>query len=170
MSGVEQYMQAAYAHSHEVNPDEKTGCWLWSGCMTKKGYGMIAVNAPGRRPFGTSAHRVFFIALKGYVPHNLVLDHLCGAKSCVNPEHLEPVTAGENVRRAQAGVLEVRATHCNRGHEVGPENTYYTKDGRRECRACARPRKNEWQRIRRAELRAASDRDRRYWKQEEIGA
>ena len=170
MPDVARYKEAAEAHAHEVWPEPNTGCWLWSGCTTRRGYGMIAVKAAGRKPFGTGAHRVYFIAAGREIPDGLVLDHLCMVKACVNPDHLEPVTAGENISRAHKGVPEKRLTHCNRGHEVGAENTYYIKDGRRECRACARPRKNEWQRIRRAELRAASDRERKYWKREEIGA
>ena len=153
MSGVEQYRAAVGKHWRSVWPDPDTGCWVWYGCMTKKGYGMIAVDAPGRKPFGTSAHRVFFIAECGAIPEGLVIDHLCLNKRCVNPSHLEPVTSAVNISRAHKGVPEKRLTHCARGHEVGPENTYYIKDGRRECRACARPRKNAWQRIRRAQLR-----------------
>ena len=153
MSDLTFYFEAAKKHEKDVHPEPNTGCWLWSGCATKRGYGMIAVNAPGRKPFGTGAHRVFFVALRGYNPEGLVIDHLCKTKLCVNPDHLEAVTNAENVSRAHKGVPEKRLTHCARGHEVGSENTYYIKDGRRECRACARPRKNEWQRIRRAQLR-----------------
>jgi len=38
--------------------------------------------------------------LKGEIPKGLVIDHLCNIKKCVNPEHLEAVTYGENTQRA----------------------------------------------------------------------
>jgi hypothetical protein len=52
----------------------------------------------------------------------------------VNPEHLEPVTHAENVRRYAETI-----THCVRGHEFTPENTHIQKGTRvRRCRACSR--------------------------------
>jgi hypothetical protein len=44
----------------------------------------------------------------------------------------------------------VLGTFCRHGHEWTPENTAIGKDGKRDCRACARVR---WHR-RQAELRA----------------
>lgn len=42
--------------------------------------------------------------LVGPIPDGLTLDHVvawgCRHKNCVNPAHLEPVTAAENTRRA----------------------------------------------------------------------
>lgn len=45
------------------------------------------------------AHRVAYEALVGRIPDGLTLDHLCENKRCVNPDHLEPVTRAENLRR-----------------------------------------------------------------------
>jgi hypothetical protein len=39
-------------------------------------------------------------------------------------------------------------THCQRGHEFTPENTYQTKTGARRCRRCVRELK--WLRRQRA--------------------
>ncbi|MGH2838441.1 MAG: HNH endonuclease [Thermoleophilaceae bacterium] len=47
------------------------------------------------------AHRFFWEQAKGPVPDGLVLDHLCGNRACVNPEHLEVVTRGVNTRRGR---------------------------------------------------------------------
>jgi len=33
------------------------------------------------------------------VSEGLTIDHLCGVKRCVNPDHMEVVTRGENTRR-----------------------------------------------------------------------
>jgi hypothetical protein len=35
----------------------------------------------------------------GPIPDELELDHLCEVRNCGNPDHLEPVTPGENQRR-----------------------------------------------------------------------
>lgn len=76
-------------------------CWLWTGYVNPDGYGKIRV---GGRVIG--AHQMAFELIIGAVPQGLELDHLCRNTVCVRPDHLEPVTAGENVRRrnyARAG-------------------------------------------------------------------
>lgn len=81
---------------YEVDPE--TGCWLWQGSLGTAGYG--AVRREGKPGGKQQAHRWFFERLVGPIPPSLVLDHLCENKRCVNPEHLDPVTTGENIRRA----------------------------------------------------------------------
>ena len=39
-------------------------------------------------------------------------------------------------------------THCKRGHELTPANTYMTPDGRRQCRPCKSSREEAWRRSR----------------------
>lgn len=77
--------------------NETTGCWEWQRSLDRKGYGVRAVGKLNKR-----AHRVIYERLVGPIPEGLVLDHLCEVHRCVNPEHLEPVTNAENVRRAAA--------------------------------------------------------------------
>lgn len=112
------------------------GCWEWQGFRNELGYGIAFVGKKRRR-----AHRVVYELLVGPIPDGLVLDHLYRNTPCVNPAHLEPVTQRENIRRAVWVVRKERAaarTHCNRGHELTPENTYIVaKTGRRKCRKCA---------------------------------
>lgn len=78
----------------------ETPCWVWvkrsHASRTAPGscYGLMRFDGRDRR-----AHRVYYEWHKGPVPDGLVLDHLCQVTLCVNPDHLEPVTNAENVRR-----------------------------------------------------------------------
>lgn len=121
--------------------DRTADCWLWVGARFSDGYGRIFLEGKGKR-----VHRVAW-ELCGYaLDPSMTLDHLCRVKTCVNPDHLEQVTLGENVRRAalhRSSELMGRAnrakTHCKNGHPYDEKNTYhFLIDGRsaRGCRPC----------------------------------
>lgn len=74
--------------------DKTESCWNWTGALTTAGYGSLTKNY--QRMY---AHRWSYEQHVGPIPEGLALDHLCRNRSCVNPDHLEPVTIGENVRR-----------------------------------------------------------------------
>jgi len=116
---------------------EKTDdCWIWNGQRQKEGdgrwYSQKVLTASGTR----LCHRIAYEVLVGPIPKGLHLDHLCRRPECVNPAHLEPVTAAENTRRGLHGRLR---THCSHGHELTEESVYLREaDGSRRCRECAR--------------------------------
>jgi hypothetical protein len=120
----------------KIDIDSDTGCWNWTSKINDNGYGLIAsVVETGKRPIEQRAHRVVYEMHKGPIPEGLDLDHLCRNRKCVNPDHLEPVSRAENLRRGSSEHSRGK-THCKRGHEFTPENTYWTKAGYRNCLAC----------------------------------
>lgn len=123
------------------------GCWEWQGSLDQEGYARFQV---GQKI--VKAYRWSYEQFVGPVPDGQVLDHLCRNRACVRPDHLEPVENRENILRG-VGVTarNARKTHCKRGHEFTPENTYTEKGGRRTCRTCKTERekkraKERWQR------------------------
>lgn len=135
------------------------GCWEWSGSRYPTGYGK------SKKSVGAGyAHRASHEAFIGAIPDGLQIDHLCMNKPCVNPDHLQAVTPSVNVRRApnHASKRGRWKTHCLRGHEYTPENTYNTPRGTRACIECGRAavrarraRDRDKENARRRELRAA---------------
>ena len=106
------------------------GCWLWTGHKYPRGYGQFH----SRRRV-VYAHRFAYEYFVGPIPSGLVLDHLCRNRACVNPQHLEPVSHTENVRRGEA----VKAV-CKAGHTYDANNTYLDVNGWKHCRTCDRER------------------------------
>ena len=112
---------------------DETGCWEWTGRRDRNGYGRIDAEA-GERWRPRLAHRVAFALLRGALSDDLVLDHACRVRCCVNPDHLEQVTAQENGRR----VARAPRTHCRRGHELAGANLLVERSGGRRCLECKR--------------------------------
>lgn len=115
-------------------PEPNSGCWLWTGAVNPHGYAKIRID-------GTDwlGHRLAYELFVGPIPRGLELDHKCRVRSCINPDHMEPVTGRENILRGESvSAQNARKTHCNHGHKFMPENTYVYPNGHRVCRACKR--------------------------------
>lgn len=119
----------------KVSPEPNSGCWLWTAAMHRNGYGKIGYLGRTR-----TTHRLAYEELIGPIPDKLQLDHLCRVRCCVNPNHMEPVTAQTNILRGNCPKIvaqrNLSKTHCVRGHEFTAANTrrYGTS---RNCRLCA---------------------------------
>lgn len=111
-------------------------CWLWTGALRSKNspYGFLRMAGKNKL-----SHRYAYEQIKGPIPSGLTLDHLCKNKICVNPEHLEPVTLSENVKRAAGWLKAIKVrvanklakTTCLKGHEYDGKNSK-----QRTCSIC----------------------------------
>ena len=113
-----------------------TPCWIWTGSIVR-GYGHL-----NWRWGQYTAHRFFWAWLIGPVPKGRKygeFDHLCRRPACVNPVHLEWVTAKENQRRAAEAKI-----FCAQGH-LRADNLWTDKRGHTVCKTCAREHQRRYQ-------------------------
>lgn len=136
--------------------DRSGECWIWLGGIDPYGYGRITIDGKRRK-----AHRASYVEFVGVIPDGLELDHVCHNRDlscvnggecmhrrCVNPNHLEPVTHTENVRRSAAARVAAiwggRPPHgqdtCIHGHLLNEANWRITQGGHRYCLECHRIR------------------------------
>ena len=121
-----------------VDKNGPNGCWNWIGSKQSAGYGQICL---GSRSDNSRhyiyVHRFAYELLKGPIPENLTIDHICRNRACVNPEHLQEVTSKVNILRGNGHTaINALKTHCIHGHPVDLFNTQYRLNGRRRCIIC----------------------------------
>lgn len=118
-----------------ISPEPMTGCWLWTGHITRLGYGQLKIKGKSWK-----AHRLVYTRERGQIPLGMELDHLCRQRDCVNPDHLEPVTHRENILRGEGVAARCASrTHCVHGHPLSGENLMICDNGhRRRCKACTK--------------------------------
>lgn len=124
--------------------DKNRDCWVWAGSVSQQGYGRLTISNNGKKRT-RAAHRVSYETFIGDIPEGLTIDHLCRNRKCINPDHLEAVTIGENVRRGNPlWKQEMARTHCPYGHEYSEDNTYRYKTRHggicRNCKTCMKAR------------------------------
>ena len=120
------------------------GCLVWGGGVSYNGYAHAGYRGKTR-----IVHRKVYEVVNGVaLPKTIDVCHRCDVRNCIEETHLWAGTRKENMRDCSAKGRADRQwmTHCHRGHEFTPENTYRNaKTGLRNCRACQRERqRNEW--------------------------
>lgn len=125
----------------------ETPCWNWRAYVGKNGYGKWV-----RSDRQASAHRVAYELFVGPIPKGMQLHHKCFNRSCVNPEHLEPVTARENKAMSLGvGAINKAKTHCPHGHPLDGVNARgrYCMTCNRETRVRLKEADPNYQRLQR---------------------
>jgi hypothetical protein len=98
-----------YVEGHEPKDEyvvDENGCWVWQRLVSHNGYGRIVRDGKDYR-----AHRVYYEQRFGELAPEMQLHHRCRNKRCVNPDHLEPMTAEQHrqlVRHGKLGPTEVQ--------------------------------------------------------------
>ncbi len=135
-----------------VEVDQETKCWNWEGhCTPSKDsgnlYGSFSPNGKKLR-----ASRWSYEYFRGQIPEDYQIHHTCRNTKCVNPFHLEALSA---IDHAQTRIFIEREkipkpikepkpprTQCRKGHEYNEQNTIFKigKSGNmnRVCRVCKR--------------------------------
>lgn len=121
----------------ELGTHHGAECVEWVGHVSAYGYGTVNLRkGPGGKAL---VHRVAWERAYGPIPDSgdLVIDHVCNNRRCVNVDHLQLVTRGTNTRLGfgRAGGYDANQ-QCKNGHPWTGDNTYISPSGRRQCRAC----------------------------------
>ena len=116
----------------------RRGCWMWSGALSKEGYGVLRCGA-GQRP----APRLFWESFVGVIPpgHRILSRRVpgCVGKACCNPAH----------HRLQGPVVSTELEFCKLGHPLTGDNVVVENRNGHEfkrCRTCRREAWRTWQR------------------------
>ena len=72
------------------------GCWEWRGGVSGSGYGILS--APRLGLDGARVHRLMWEMHNGPISDGLVVRHRCDNPPCINPNHLEIGTHGQNMQ------------------------------------------------------------------------
>jgi hypothetical protein len=112
---------------------DKTGCWLWTGPVSWKGYGESTYGGQGR----IRAHRASWIIHNGEVPDGLWVLHKCDVRLCCNPAHLYLGRITDNTRDAMERNRVARGPR-NAASKLDADAVLHIRSSDETCRALAK--------------------------------
>lgn len=112
-----------------------TPCHIWQGFISPEGYAKSRRKVDGVEY--QQMHRWSYVQHVGPIPDDRPhIDHLCRVRCCINPDHLEPVTHQENVRRGDGGKFWTEREFCKNGHRWSDGDYWISKTNTRLCIPC----------------------------------
>lgn len=144
-SGYAANLLIRLAHRSQEN---EAGCLEWTGVTDRYGYGRIKVKDEFGKIRMIGPHRAAWLAFYGRIDGDLVIDHLCRNRKCINLEHLRLVTNTVNVRAGDHSTKKGRSGRkrgakpgCSKhGLEDGLWRTMKSGYKQWGCRICNRER------------------------------
>jgi len=119
-------------------PEPNSGCWLWMGYCHDLGYALMYRGGAKR---GFRVTRWILNRLGVDLSRGRMAAHTCDNPFCINPNHLFPATASENLKDCVAKGRHYLASRdsCEKGHKY-EEGSYAVIKGtnHRKCRICSR--------------------------------
>lgn len=117
-------------------------CLVWQGHAPNGRYGTWKMYVAGTKTT-KYVHRLAYEINKGPIPKGLTIDHLCFNKLCIDPNHLEAVTAEENNQRAYERFIKDNPNYPCGHPRSGPTSVFTNgkfKSGtpklQRRCAVC----------------------------------
>ena len=142
-----------------VIPEPNSGCFLWIGPVTSRGYGTLTIGGKTHR-----AHRVAWELQHGAIPTGMMVLHACDNPPCVNTRHLHLGDMTLNMREMsdRKRSYSQKRTHCINGHPYSSETPIRRgRRGRRahrECRICIRAKwRADWHKKAKRAARGGSE-------------
>lgn len=86
----ERFLEKASANAVR---DDDMGCLIWTKGLRDEGYADTYISGVRSR----RVHRVSYEIFIGTISEGREIDHLCGARSCIEPYHLREVPGAKNV-------------------------------------------------------------------------
>jgi len=102
---------------------QENGCWEWTKCLDKDGYGDISVTIDKQR-HTKKAHRVMYELKHGAIQDGLLACHTCDNRKCCNPDHIFLGTAKDNAQDMIA-----------KGRNVAPSEAFKDTAGEKNGRS-----------------------------------
>ena len=144
-----------YSHRGFMNNWVDSPCTLWTGALEKTGYGRRKID--GKMWL---AHRWAYQEFYGDLRNDMVVDHLCFTRACINPLHLRQITREENSARHKPGctctpcnpVAHMR-DFCAKGHDLtlpGARKKPRKPGWAEYCAQCVRDQDRDRKRAKRA--------------------
>jgi hypothetical protein len=131
------------------------GCWESGYTKNPRGYATLFNTDPDTGKYHPYyAHRAAYTAANGPIPGDLVVDHLCFNRACVNPAHLRLLTREDNNRRKAKNGIDWPLDECRWGHPLSMQRvrTKGVAAGRSDCVGCQKFR-NDYITVLRTQIR-----------------